>query len=274
MIDLPAQELSPDQVLWRYMDLSKFVSLLAHRSLYFSCLENLALGDPFEGFVPKQQARRLAASAKEQIDLLERELHKYEREAESFHLPNQSPWNFAPIATATVQREITTRKIARFREDMKLTELRKSFAASCWHANENESEAMWRIYSALGSGVAIETTVGNLRSVLDAAENIQIARVRYIDFEVETDEDSKSLFLLCKRKSFQHEQEVRAIVHVKKPGSSLSIPCDLSALITRVYVSPSATTVFEDAVRQLCSGILNGLKFSVQRSRLLEPPNY
>ena len=43
-------DLNPPQdnaVLWRYMDFTKFVSLLDRRALYFSRADKL--GDPFEG---------------------------------------------------------------------------------------------------------------------------------------------------------------------------------------------------------------------------------
>ena len=35
-----------------------------------------------------------------------------------------------------------------------LASSRGSFAISCWHANDGESEAMWKIYTALGSGAS------------------------------------------------------------------------------------------------------------------------
>lgn len=43
----------PEQRIWRYMDISKFISLLTTRSLYFACPSEL--GDPYEGFLPKSQ---------------------------------------------------------------------------------------------------------------------------------------------------------------------------------------------------------------------------
>lgn len=43
--------LSTDAVLWRYMDFTKFVSLLENQSLFFVRADKL--GDPFEGSFPK-----------------------------------------------------------------------------------------------------------------------------------------------------------------------------------------------------------------------------
>ena len=37
---------------------------------------------------------------------------------------------------------------------------------SCWHANEAESEAMWRLYCATDAGVALQTTYERLDASL------------------------------------------------------------------------------------------------------------
>jgi hypothetical protein len=37
----------------------------------------------------------------------------------------------------------------------------------CWHANEQESEAMWRLYCSQGQGVAIQTTYDQLVSAIE-----------------------------------------------------------------------------------------------------------
>ncbi len=37
--------------------------------------------------------------------------------------------------------------------------IREIHFVSCWHENETESEAMWKLYLKSGDGVAIQTTV-------------------------------------------------------------------------------------------------------------------
>ena len=39
---------------------------------------------------------------------------------------------------------------------------------SCWHENERESVAMWKLYVSGREGVALKTTVGRLGGVLHA----------------------------------------------------------------------------------------------------------
>lgn len=43
--------ISTDTILWRYMDFTKFVSILESQALFFARADKL--GDPFEGSVPK-----------------------------------------------------------------------------------------------------------------------------------------------------------------------------------------------------------------------------
>ncbi len=50
--DFPgAQKPSDDSTIWRYIDFTKFVSMLEDKALFF-CRADL-LGDPFEGFLPQ-----------------------------------------------------------------------------------------------------------------------------------------------------------------------------------------------------------------------------
>ena len=46
----PLKQPGKDDVLWRYINLEKLLSLVHSKALYFSPLE--ALGDPYEGFAP------------------------------------------------------------------------------------------------------------------------------------------------------------------------------------------------------------------------------
>ena len=56
--ELPIFELPPDDAtLWRYMDFTKFVSLLEKQALFFSKPDRL--GDPFEGSLPKKNLEHI-----------------------------------------------------------------------------------------------------------------------------------------------------------------------------------------------------------------------
>ena len=66
------------------------------------------------------------------------------------------------------------------------TELRKrssvdrlSYYVSCWHANDEQSDAMWKLYVKGAEGIAIRTTCRNLQaSLTDTPEELCVYKVR------------------------------------------------------------------------------------------------
>jgi len=139
---------------------------------------------------------------------------------------------------------------------------------SCWHENERESVAMWKLYVSGREGVALKTTVGRLIRVVAAnwARMPTIGRVRYEDITydpVKADYDGityAAWFLFRKSKAYEHEREVRAVIYdphydehaalqeatfaANRPaprgevGRGEAVPVDLSILIERIVVSP------------------------------------
>ena len=76
-------------------------------------------------------------------------------------------------------------------EDMGRRQRRYLFI-NCWHANENESAAMWSKYAPEGKGIAIKSTVGDLISAVSKIKRrIYISKVNYIDFDSGIDQLSK-----------------------------------------------------------------------------------
>jgi len=112
--------------VWRFMDLAKLVSLLERRELFLPSVE--ILGDPHEGSMPLPSAEARDAMFEEAEKLLEgaepKEIRKLLGEAMNSN--------------------------KRFME-----RLRRFTYVSCWHMNEHESEAMWRLYCTGRSGVAV-----------------------------------------------------------------------------------------------------------------------
>jgi hypothetical protein len=52
---------------------------------------------------------------------------------------------------------------------------------NCWHMNECESAAMWKVYSTSKEAVCVQTTYLRLREAL--AEDVYIGKVSYISYE-------------------------------------------------------------------------------------------
>src|ERR1017187_3018905 len=97
---------------------------------------------------------------------------------------------------------------------------------SCWHENERESVAMWKLYVSGREGVALKTTVGRLEGALSAspAGCLDIERVRYEDITYDPrtcDYDRTGYagwFHFRKGTGYEHEREVRAVSYFPYPS--------------------------------------------------------
>lgn len=154
---------------------------------------------------------------------------------------------------------------------------------NCWHMNEYESAAMWRLYARSNEAICIQSTFENLRQCLD--ENTYIGEVQYIDYNVEfIPEDNTFNPFLHKRKSFEHERELRAITqNVPSSGDSIDLNAtpsnigilkkvNLNDLIESVYVAPTSPKWFSELVKKVTDRY--GLKKQVIQSSLDEMPFY
>jgi hypothetical protein len=133
---------SADTKIWRYMDFTKFVSLLATRKLYFSNIESLSASDPFEGLYTRhnlEAERQFLALA---FDKLPEEARRA--------FSNEASWaNFVRHATLGNQRDFAKKQ-------------RRLTYVNCWHISSHQSAAMWKIYLKSDEGIAIQSTVGHL----------------------------------------------------------------------------------------------------------------
>lgn len=129
---------------------------------------------------------------------------------------------------------------------------------SCFHVNNYESSAMWSLYSK-DEGIAIQTTAKLLKeSFLHETRNIYLTKVNYIDYENEFMPEGNIMYLAThKRKSFEHEKEVRCIYNnpltnpTEKGGFGFSAKMDLNKLIQKVYISPFAQSFIEQIITNL-----------------------
>ena len=245
-----------DTTIWRYVDLSKFVSLLQSRALYFCRSDRFE--DPFEGSYPIQPFVPIFSSVSP---------------------PAENGWveeQFEQFAGREQQ--------ARFRK-----QLREALLVNCWHINKHESEAVWKLYAQGGSGIAIRSTVERLKASLRCDERVYIGAVSYLDYTNATF-PSTDIFHACmsKRKSFEHERELRAVIFDQErfagPSGTYPIPLDkqksfgilaavnLDQLMEEVRVHPAAPSHFQKSVQSLCEKY--GLKGEVMASELDAEPRY
>src|SRR5215213_4849035 len=76
--------------------------------------------------------------------------------------------------------------------------LRKQCFVSCWHANNIESEAMWRLYCGSHDGIALQTTYEKLDASLPEA--VYLGQITYLDYECDTSPPRDTLSLLMRKR--------------------------------------------------------------------------
>lgn len=239
-----------DEALWRYMDFTKFVSMISSKSLYFTRPDKYS--DVFEGSYPK---KTIQASEQGLRDFLSGTDFCSDLDVERLVRELKPNSNHGRITTGI----------------------------NCWHKNKYESAAMWNLYLKTNEGIAVKSTFSRLSSSFSkTSDTVYIGEVSYIDYD-EHHIDTGNIFgpFLHKRISFEHEKEVRAIVW--RPamvvengmmGSTIShgvsIDCDLSLLIEEVYVAPTSQSWF----RELVFSILRKYEVNapVRQSSLDETP--
>ena len=240
-----------DATLWRYMDFMKFVSLLDTQSLFFARADKL--GDPFEGSFPKPNADMRVEES--------RELRE--------HLSDDSASKVIEMRSASDES------------------LRSWTLVNCWHESGYESAAMWKLYSREHDGIAVKTNFKSLAEGFTCSEDILIGRVKYIDYDkAHIQEGNTFAPFLYKRRSFEHEKEVRAItlgdfelvekgrirVAQGRHETGAYYTVDISHLIEEVVVAPYADKWFIELVQSVASRY--GITEPVSRSRLSESPRW
>jgi len=246
----------PGAKIWRYINLTKFVSLLGKQALWFSSPAKFS--DPYEGTLPKSHLKALSDMRQNWID---------NQLAQLDALAKMRP--LADFSKARASMEELRTGIQKMLRDVAL-----KFGVNCWHMSEHESDAMWRLYP---NCIAIQSTWKRLHDSL-LQDGVYIDPVRYNDFEndpIEKGHRHQNLFI--KRKSFEYEKELRAVKMLDNVCEGQFISCDLSVLIERVYVSPVSEFYVLEVVKDICFGGLPTLKQNVEvkRSTLLDvSPDY
>jgi hypothetical protein len=161
---------------------------------------------------------------------------------------------------------------------MRLTEFGKRALVSCWHAGEHESVAMWNLYTSGAEGVAVRSTVGRLRAAL-ASYPYYVSKVRYIDYAIDDVERGPDFFVfsavLCKRRSFEHEREVRIVVDgtacPDTPDTrGVAVPIKIRDCVERIVVSPGFPNWAVPALQNFVDQ--TGLDLRIETSDLLKKP--
>jgi hypothetical protein len=246
----------PHIQIWRYMDFTKFVAMLEHGGLFFCRADKL--GDPFEGSysLPSSNWRR---------EFLDRSMSEL------------------------VQLGYTDEQIKAMVQSVLSDEseyyrwIRQWAMISCWHMNQFESAGMWRLYAKSNEAIAVQSRYRNLAECL--GDDVHLGVVHYIDYRNDLIPVGRLIEpFLYKRKSFEHEHELRAFFFDPNMRSAeqgemaqkaqnvggVWKTTALSRLIEKVYVAPDAAEWFRDLVERLVNRY--GLDKPVIQSSLAEDP--
>jgi len=172
---------------------------------------------------------------------------------------------------------------------------------SSWHMNDNESDAMWKIYMKGSEGIAIQSTVKRLiESFQNAQDTVYLGEVQYANHAKLVATTGTPLGLsdyMFKRRAFAHEREVRAgtyrsdvrieffdeagLLKVPPPGvvaadvlltperKGVYVDVDLPTLVERIVISPLSPNWFSDLVISTCRRF--GYTFETVSSEMTRP---
>ncbi len=249
-----------DAILWRYMDLNKFQSLLETKSLFFCRVDKFS--DPFEGSLPKIEAEYRFEEHKRMDYEFDRKFN------EELVIKNIN-------GIGSLHQR-----------------LKKGTVVNCWHSNSNESDAMWQLYLKDNEGVAIQSSVDKIANVIrDIPEKIGISKVRYLNYETDRWYDrvkypihGYNLYipLVHKRIEFEHEREVRLIYDVpdavhdaeywdRQPnGIGKFININIETLIEKIILPPTIDSKAAFKIEQLVKSY--GYNFKFEKSVLSKKP--
>jgi len=239
---------NPNCKIWRYMDFTKFVEMLQNQALFFSRADKL--GDPFEGSYSKENVRLRPQFYREM----------FKKGTKKSSAKSLEKWS-------------------------KITKLIPRWTyINCWYINEHESAAMWKLYSSSKEAIAIQSTYQKLFDCLPE-KDFFVGKVNYIDYDKEWMPEGNTFYpFVHKRKSFEHEHELRAVhqnfqheddeifLDLPNEKSGISVSVNLNQLIEKVFVAPETAEWFKNLVKGVLEKYV--FDFEVKQSRLDESPVY
>lgn len=268
----------PDSYIWRYMSFAKLLALLESKSLFFARADVLGKMDPYEGHLTHVNM-----------------------------MVNYLEWNMAPPELWAEKGFKSEKDLLAYVNAMKTSTgpvartMREIHFINCWHLGNEESDAMWRLYTANHDGVCIQSTYNRLIEALqDAEDTVFIGKVQYLDYRKDSiDRGDGFAPFMSKRRAFQHEQELRAVVwrtdhmdyaYFNGDGSpatkdsyhtahvvnkfpeldGLNVTVDIEKLVERIYISPTSQKWFVDTVSSVAAKL--GFGFEFRHSELAVPP--
>ncbi len=241
-----------DQPIVKYMDISKLLSLLQRKKLFFCRLDKLE--DQFEGTTP--------------ITNFSSRVKWYQHEREIGYFENN----------------LSNERIAQLVDEQYINEQfrRQFYCVNCWNKGGQESAALWKIYSDFGKGIMIKSSVQKLTDSLNcSSEKLYLSEVHYLDYEKDYMLDGNAFFsIIHKHNAYSYEDEIRLIHDLfsleetidwtkSEIENGLFISVDLDQMIEEIVVGPYAPIWFVSLIEDLISeyGLIKPVNMSKLKVR-------
>ncbi|NOQ75347.1 MAG: DUF2971 domain-containing protein [Crocinitomix sp.] len=219
----------------RYVNITKFLSLLKDQQLFFCRLDKLE--DKFEGTMPKISRKELINS------------YRYLRDVRKFFS--------VPMTDKIIEEKVE--------EEFEFREKIKSIRCiNCWNEFKGESYALWKIYSDLNQGIMIKSSFNRVISAFkESKEKIYCSKVKYIDYNIDSIDIGNIMTpLIHKHKAYAYEEEIRLIHEVsnvrwkhdwenEKHEKGVKINVNLQELISEIVISPFSPDWFIELIEDI-----------------------
>lgn len=225
----------PETIIWRYMDITKFIDLLRTEELYFSNIKYF--NDPAEGYVSKVFEKNFFENY---TDPALRDIEKkyVDEKKDEIYCQVVNCWNACPYESVAM-----------------------------WKGYTNELDGI-----AIKSTVWNLTEAIHLRNYKNNDKiNICYGKVEYVD-DKNLSEENKVLIrnlyledrLLLKNITFEYEKEIRIIIKENHEIDNYRLKIDLQKLIDTIYIVPTAPKYYVDGINSLIKKY--GYNFNVVQS--------
>lgn len=274
--------LTDDQVIRRFVELPKLFELISAGRTFFPTVGTLRTLDPFECGISITQATRKTG--------------RRTLVSEAMSLVRYLPEDYASGDIVEdykrCEKILKRSSVSALRQhvtEMRLILMQSRVVCNCWHAEERESDAMWKLYAG-NIGVMLVSRIGKLRAAIRGRysrvfcspnpQEYTIAPVRYV--EPNRLDRLPAFYVqrpwLLKRTSFAHEREIR-VSHqlpwiIGPDNGGMLIDMDAAKLISEIVLSPFNPTWADAPVVSAITAILEkrGFTVPIRKSDHMRPP--
>ena len=174
-----------DYSIVKYLDLTKFLSLLSRKELFFCRIDKLE--DQFEGRLPRPN-----------YDLRV----QFEQELRDS--------GFLKVEMSDKKITENVERIYAFNE-----KLRSLICVNCWNKKAEESAALWKIYSDFNKGIMIKSSIVSLKRALEnTPQEIFLTEIRYLDYQNQAMPDGNTFYpIIHKNKAGNLKSKLTRLVN-------------------------------------------------------------